>query len=47
MKAFNNILKTGTKSQFLWVERGREFWNREFKKLLEENGISTYSTENE
>ena len=47
MKTFSKILKTGRQSQFLWSDKGREFYNRDFKKLLDENGISLYSTENE
>ena len=47
VKAFNNILKTGRKSKFLRCDKGREFYNRDFKKLIDEKGISLYSTENE
>ena len=47
VKAFNNILKTGRKPEFLWVDKGREFYNQDFEKLLNEKGISLYSTENE
>ena len=47
VKAFDNVLKTGRKPKVLWVDKGREFYNRDFKKLLDEKGISLYSTENE
>ena len=47
VKAFNNILKTGRKPKFLRCDKGREFYNRDFKKLIDEKGISLYSTENE
>ena len=47
VKAFKNILKTGRKPKFIWCDKGREFYNQDFKKLLDENGISLYSTENE
>ena len=40
-------MKTGRKPKFLWVNKGREFYNRDFKKLLNEKGISLYSPENE
>ena len=47
VKASKNILKTGRKPKFIWCDKGREFYNQDFKKLLDENGISLYSTENE
>ena len=47
VEAFNKILKTGRKLKYLWSDKGLEFWNRDFKKLLDEKGISLYSTENE
>ena len=40
-------MKTGRQPRFLWVDRGREIWNQDFTKLLEEKGINLYSTENE
>ena len=47
VEAFNKILKTSRKPKYLWSDKGLEFWNRDFKKLLDEKGISLYSTENE
>ena len=47
MEAFNKILKTGRKPKYLWSDKDLEFWNRDLKKLLDEKGISLYSTENE
>ena len=47
VKAFKNILKTGRKPQNLWTDNGVEFYNNNFKKLLEEEGINLYSTQNE
>ena len=47
VKAFKNILKTGRKPQNLWTDNGVEFYNKDFKKLLEEEGINLYSTQNE
>ena len=47
VEAFNKILKTGRKPKFLWCDKGLEFYNKDFKKLLSEKGINLYSTENE
>ena len=47
VEVFNKILKTGRKPKYLWSDKGLEFWNRDFKKLLDEKGINLYSTENE
>ena len=47
LKAFKNILKTGRKPQNLWTDNDVEFYNKNFKKLLEEEGINLYSTQNE
>ena len=47
LEAFNKILKTGRKPRFLWCDKGLEFYNKDFKKLLSEKGINLYSTENE
>ena len=47
VEAFNKILKTGRKPKYLWSDRGLEFYNKYFKKLFVEKGISLYSTKNE
>ena len=47
VKAFKNILKTGRKPQNLWTDNGVEFYNKDFKKFLEEEGINLHSTQNE
>ena len=47
VEAFNEILKTGRKPRFLWCDKGFEFYNKDFKKLLGEKGINLYLTENE
>ena len=47
VEAFNKILKTGRKPRFLWCDKGFEFYNKDFKKLLGEKGINLYLTENE
>ncbi|XP_015123245.1 uncharacterized protein LOC107045463 [Diachasma alloeum] len=42
--AMKSVLKQGRKPQKLHVDRGKEFYNNEFKKLMEDNGITMYST---
>ena len=46
-EAFKTILKEGRKPQYLWVDKGKEYYNKHVKDLLEKNGIHMYSTENE
>ena len=46
-EAFKKIFKEGRKPQYLWVDKGKEFYNKHVKDLLEKNGIHIYSTENE
>ena len=46
-EAFKTIFKEGRKPQYLWVDKGKEFYNKHVKDLLEKNGIHMYSTENE
>ena len=46
-EAFKTIFKEGRKPQYLWVDKGKEFYNKHAKDLLEKNGIHMYSTENE
>ena len=45
--AFKSIFKEGRRPQYLWVDKGKEFYNKHLKDLLEKNGIRMYSTENE
>ena len=33
--------------QCLWTDKGKEYYNRDFKELLQKNNIPLYSTENE
>ena len=47
MNAFKTIFKEGRRPQYLWVDKGKEFYNKHLKGLLEKNGIHMYSTENE
>ena len=46
-EALKNILKEGRKPQYLWVDKGREYYNKHVKELLNKNKITLYSTENE
>ena len=49
VKAFQIILKQSNKRKpnKMWVDKGSEFYNAYFKKLLRENDIVMYSTHNE
>ena len=46
-EALKTILKEGRKPQYLWVDKGKEFYNKHLKGLLEKHNIQMYSTENE
>ena len=46
-EAFKNILSSGRHPRFLWTDRGSEFYNANFKRLLKEHNITLYSTEKE
>ena len=46
-KAFSEIFKEGRKPQYLWVDKGKEFYNKHLMDLLEKYKIQIYSTENE
>ena len=46
-EALKTILKEGRKPQYLWTDKGKEYYNKNMKELLEKNGITLYSTENE
>ena len=45
--ALKNILKEGRKPQYLWTDKGKEYYNKHVKELLDKNKITLYSTENE
>ena len=45
--AIKTIFKEGRKPQYLWTDKGKEYYNKYMKELLEKNGITLYSTENE
>ena len=46
-KAFKTIFKEGRKPQYLWTDKGKKYYNKNMKKLLEKNDITLYSTESE
>ena len=46
-EAFKHIFKEGRKPIFLWVDKGKEFYNKHVKDLLKANSVEMYSTENE
>ena len=46
-KAFSEIFKEDRKPQYLWVDKGKEFYNKHVKDLLEKHSVQIYSTENE
>ena len=46
--AFQKILEeSDRKPNKIWVQKGSEFYNSSFKKLLKDNNIEVYSTHNE
>ena len=47
MNALESILKEGRKPEYLWTDKGKEYYNKHVKDLLEKNKITLYSTENE
>ena len=46
-EAFKTILKEGRKPQYLWTDKGKEYYNKYLKDLLEKNKVTLYSTEND
>ena len=47
MNAFKTIFKERRKPQYLWTDKGKEYYNKHVKELLDKNKITLYSTENE
>ena len=45
--AFKTIFKEGRKPQYLWTDKGKEYYDKNMRELLERNDITIYSTENE
>ena len=46
-EAFKKVFKEGRKPQYLWTDKGKEYYNKHVKELLDKNKITLYSTENE
>ena len=46
-KAFKAIFKEGRTPKYLWTDKGKEFYNKHMKDLLDKNEITLYPTENE
>ena len=46
-EALKTILKEGRIPGYLWVDKGKEYYNKHVKDLLENNNIRMYSAENE
>ena len=45
--AFHEILQKGRKPKKLWIDKGKEFWNKDMMNIMNDYGIKRYSTENE
>ena len=45
--AFQSIFSEGRTPKKIWVDKDREFYNKDLKALLESRSCSLYSTENE
>ena len=45
--AFKNIFAEGRVPEKIWVDKGKEFLNKNLKDLLKKEGVEMYSTENE
>jgi len=46
-QAFETIFKEVRKPEYLWTDKGKEYYNKHFKNLLDKNKITLYSTKNE
>ena len=46
-EAFQSIFKEGRKPEYLWTDKGSEFYNKHMKQLLDNSNVTLYSTENE
>jgi len=46
-KAFQEIFKGGRKPEYLWPDKGKEYYNKHLKDLFQKHSIKLYSTENE
>ena len=46
-EAFQSIFKEGRKPKYLWVGKGKEYYNKYVKELINKHSIQMYSTEYE
>ena len=46
-KAFKTIFKEERQPQCVWIDKGKEFYNKHLKEFLDKHDITIYSTENE
>ena len=46
-KAFKTIFKEGRQPQCVWIDKGKDFYNKHLKEFLDKHDIAIYSTENE
>ena len=46
-ETFDTIVKEGRQPQYLWVDKGKEFYNKHLKELLDKHSIKIHSTEND
>lgn len=46
-ETFDTIVKEGRQPQYPWVDKGKEFYNKHLKELLDKHSIKIHSTENE
>ena len=45
-KAFNQIFKENRVPKYLWTDQRKEFYNKNWKELLDKRNVKLYSTEN-
>ena len=45
-KAFKTIFKEERQPQCVWIDKGKEFYNKHLKEFLDKHDITIYSTEN-
>ena len=45
--AFSTIFSKGRKPKKLWIDKGREFWNKNVEEVMDKFGVERYSTQNE
>ena len=45
--AFVSIFNEGRTPKKLWIDKGREFWNKNVEEVMKKFGVERYSTQNE